>query len=308
MKVLKFGGSSVGTPERIKGVVKIVAESLKREENLVVVFSAFQGITDLLIEAGKKASSGKESYKSTFLDIKSRHLLAIKELIAEDLFEKTEQQVNLFLDDLQQVLYGIYLVKEMSPRSLDYVMSFGERLSSYIITESFESAGVRAGYLDSRTVVQTDDSFGNARVNFNATNILIKNYFRDKDYLTVVTGFIGSTIDNETTTLGRGGSDYTAAIFGAALDTEEIQIWTDVDGVLTADPKKVKKAFSLEEMTYDEAMEMSHFGAKVLYPPTIRPALVKGIPISIRNTFNPGFRGTLIRATAGTNKYPITVF
>ena len=306
MKVLKFGGSSVGTPERIKGVIKIVSDSKKNEEYPVVIFSAFQGITDLLIEAGKKASAGKESYKNIFNEIKNRHLNAVKELVSQDNFEKTENEVNGVLDDLQQVLYGIFLVKEMSPRSLDYVMSFGERLSAYIISESFESIGVRAGFLDSRTLIQTDDSFGNARVNFNATNILIKNYFRDKDYLVIVTGFIGSTIDNETTTLGRGGSDYSAAIFGAALDAEEIEIWTDVDGVLTADPKKVKKAFSLEEMSYDEAMEMSHFGAKVLYPPTIRPALVKGIPIRIKNTFNPAFKGTLIRATAGTNKYPIT--
>jgi len=306
MKVLKFGGSSVGTPERIKGVIKIVTESINRDENPVVIFSAFQGITDLLIEAGKKASAGKESYKNTYTEIKNRHLAAVKELITDQYLFETERQVNSVLDDLQQVLYGIYLVKEMSPRSLDYVMSFGERLSAYIISQAFESQGTRAGFLDSRALIQTDDSFGNARVNFNATNILIKNYFRDKDYLIIITGFIGSTVDNETTTLGRGGSDYSAAIFGAALDAEEIEIWTDVDGVLTADPKKVKRAFSLEEMSYDEAMEMSHFGAKVLYPPTIRPALVKGIPIRIKNTFNPGFKGTLIRATAGTNKFPIT--
>lgn len=306
MKVLKFGGSSVGTPERIKGVIKIVTDSISKDENPVVIFSAFQGITDLLIEAGKKASAGKESYKNTYTEIKNRHLAAVKELITDQYLFETERQVNSVLDDLQQVLYGIYLVKEMSPRSLDYVMSFGERLSAYIISQAFESNGTRAGFLDSRTLIQTDDSFGNARVNFNATNILIKNYFRDKDYLIIVTGFIGSTVDNETTTLGRGGSDYSAAIFGAALDAEEIEIWTDVDGVLTADPKKVKRAFSLEEMSYDEAMEMSHFGAKVLYPPTIRPALVKGIPIRIKNTFNPGFKGTLIRATAGTNKFPIT--
>lgn len=306
MKVLKFGGSSVGTPERIKGVIKIVTESISRDENPVVIFSAFQGITDLLIDAGQKASSGKESYKHTYNEIKNRHIAAVKELISEENSSKTESEVTRVLDDLQQVLYGIYLVKEMSPRSLDYVMSFGERLSAYIISQAFESCGTRAGFLDSRMLIQTDDSFGNARVNFNATNILIKNYFRDKDYLIIATGFIGSTVDNETTTLGRGGSDYSAAIFGAALDVEEIEIWTDVDGVLTADPKKVKKAFSLEEMSYDEAMEMSHFGAKVLYPPTIRPALIKGIPIRIKNTFNPGFKGTLIRANAGTNKYPIT--
>jgi len=306
MKVLKFGGSSVGTPERIKGVLEIVAGSITKEDAPVVVFSAFQGITDLLIDAGKKASAGKQSYKNTFTDIKTRHLEAVKALISEEYLEETKGKTNLLLDDLQQVLYGIFLVKEMSPRSLDYVMSFGERLSAFIISQAFKSKGIDAAYLDSRTVIQTDDNFGNARVNFNATDILIKNYFRDKENLTIITGFIGSTADNETTTLGRGGSDYSAAIFGAALDAEEIEIWTDVDGVLTADPKKVSKAFSLEEMTYDEAMEMSHFGAKVLYPPTIRPALIKGIPIRIKNTFNPLFRGTLIRKTAGTNKFPIT--
>ena len=306
MIVMKFGGSSVGTPERVKGVVNIVKKSIALGAKPLVIFSAFQGVTDMLIDAGKKASEGNEKYKQVFEEITSKHHSAVKELITAKRFEQTDDHVSLLLNDLQQVLYGIYLVKEMSPRSLDYVMSFGERLSAYIISEAFNSIGITADYLDSRIVIKTDETFGAGRVNFAVTNALIKNYFNGNNTLQIITGFIASATENETTTLGRGGSDYSAAIFGAALDVEEIQIWTDVDGVLTADPRKVKKAFSIEEMSYDEAMEMSHFGAKVLYPPTIRPAMVKAIPIRIKNTFNPDFRGTLINATVATKRNPIT--
>jgi aspartokinase/homoserine dehydrogenase 1 len=247
MKVLKFGGSSVGTPERIKGVIKIVSESAEREEYPVVVFSAFQGITDLLIEAGKKASSGKESYKNIFAEIKTRHLSAVNDLTQGGLFSETEKNVNLLLDDLQHVLYGIYLVKEMSPRSLDYVMSFGERLSAFIISQAFNSAGIKSSFLDSRKLVQTDDSFGGARVNFNATNILIKSYFRDVDGVVVATGFIGSTIDNETTTLGRGALIIRPLSLAPRLTRRKLKYGRMLTESLQPTLKKLKALFRLRK-------------------------------------------------------------
>ncbi|MGE5621128.1 MAG: bifunctional aspartate kinase/homoserine dehydrogenase I [archaeon] len=306
MKVLKFGGSSVSSPERIKNVIDIVSGTLGNAGAPAVIFSAFQGVTDALIEAGMRAASGDSSYQLLFDKIQARHFQAVKELVSEERVQPAAEFVSKLLSDLKQVLHGICLVREMSHRSLDYIMSFGERLSAFIISESFLSQGIRAGFLDSREVIKTDKSFGNAIVDFAATGELIRHYFEDKDHLQVVTGFIGSTADNETTTLGRGGSDYSASIFGSVLDAEEIEIWTDVDGVMTADPRKVKKAFSIETMSYEEAMEMSHFGAKVIHPPTMRPAMMKNIPIRIKNTFNPSFPGTLITAHGNGKKNLIT--
>ncbi|MGE5430982.1 MAG: aspartate kinase, partial [Syntrophomonadaceae bacterium] len=306
MKVLKFGGSSVSSPERIKNVIDIVSQNTGKGDDPVVIFSAFQGITDTLIEAGLRAASGDSSYQLLFEKIQARHLEAVKELVSEDRLQIAVETVSKLISDLKQVLYGICLVREISSRSMDYIMSFGERFSAYIISEAFLSRGIRAGFLDSREVIKTDKTFGNAIVDFVLSGQLIRSYFEDKDYLQIVTGFIGSTSDNETTTLGRGGSDYSASIFGSILNAEEIEIWTDVDGVMTADPRKVKKAFSIETMSYDEAMEMSHFGAKVIHPPTMRPAMMKNIPLRIKNTFNPSFPGTLISLNGNGKKNLIT--
>ncbi len=306
MKIVKFGGSSVGSPDRIKAVVSIIANLYREDPDLAVVVSAFQGVTDLLISTGRCASSGDETYKELFDEIRNRHYTAIRELLRSENAERTTKEVDHLLDDLQQVFHGIFLVKEMSRRSLDYVMSFGERFSALIMSEVINATGIKTDYLDSRGLIQTDNTFGNAKVTFKITDALIREYFRVHKNLQVTTGFIGSTAERETTTLGRGGSDYTAAVIGAALDASEVQIWTDVDGVLTADPRKVKKAFPIEEMSYDEAMEMSHFGAKVIYPPTIRPLMTKSIRVRIRNTFNPAARGTIITTDAKPRHFPIT--
>ncbi|MGE5401271.1 MAG: bifunctional aspartate kinase/homoserine dehydrogenase I [Ignavibacteriales bacterium] len=306
MKVLKFGGSSVQSPEKIRDVIAIVSETVSQGDGPVVIFSAFQGVTDTLIEAGTRASMGDNSYQLLFEGLRKRHLEAVEELIIGEGHEAAAGFVDKLLNDLNQVLHGIYLVREISPRSMDYIMSFGERLSAFIIAGAFSSAGLSADYLDSRDVIRTDKSFGNASVDFKATNELIKDYMAGRKAVQIVTGFIGSTAGNETTTLGRGGSDYSASIFGSALDAEEIEIWTDVDGVMTADPRKVKKAFSIEAMSYEEAMEMSHFGAKVIHPPTMRPAMVKHIPLRIRNTFNPSFSGTVITSSGQEKKFMIT--
>ena len=196
--------------------------------------------------------------------------------------------------DLREFIHGIWILGEITSHTLDYVMSYGEQLSCTLIAEALNSSGVAAEYVDSRTLIRTDLTYGSAIVNFDLTNWNILNHFKACTGIQVITGFVACGPNNETTTLGRGGSDFTASILGAALDAREIEIWTDVDGVMTADPQKVSSALSLETLTFEEAMELSHFGAKVIHPPTMLPALEKRIPIRIRNTFHPAFGGTLI--------------
>lgn len=294
MRVLKFGGSSVGSPDRIKQVIDIISATLERCGRTAVVFSAFQGVTDSLIDTAHKAARGDMDYKKAFAEIKRRHIEAVNSLIGETDRQQMRSDVNSLLDDLRQVLQGVYLLKELTPKSLDYIMSFGERLSAFTIAGACRSRGIDACFVDSRRLIRTDANFGSARVDAEITARQINEFFKDESILYIITGFIGSTAQNETTTLGRGGSDFSASIFGAALDADEIEIWTDVDGVMTADPRKVKKAFPVKSMSYEEAMEMSHFGAKVIHPPTMRPAMMKNIPLRIKNTFNPSFEGTLV--------------
>jgi len=290
MRVLKFGGSSVANPERILAVIDILKNKEKDGEDFTVVFSAFGGITDTLIKASQLASTGDLAYKDVFDEIKKRHLDAAKILTDESAIE----EISSNHEDLESLLQGIFLIKEVSNRTMDHVLSFGERNSNYIISKALQKEGIDAEYLDARKIISTNDQFGNAKVNFKTTNAQISDFYKDRKSIQVVTGFVASAPDGSTSTLGRGGSDYTAAILGAALNAEAVEIWTDVDGVLTANPKLVKKAFSLKSLTYTEAMEMSHFGAKVIYAPTIHPALQKEIPLYIKNTFKPDFPGTII--------------
>ena len=294
MKILKFGGSSVGNADRILNVIDILKKSIKENKKIAVIFSAFQGVTDQLINASRLASSGESSYLDILEELEKRHIETAKKLISVKKQSSILARIKLSLNELGDVLHGVFLIKELSPRTLDFITSFGERLSAYIISEALKDKNINCEFLDSRKVIVTDDNFGSAKVDFEATNKNIKEYFNHHKSFQIVTGFIASTINNETTTLGRGGSDFSASIFGAALKVKEIEIWTDVDGVLTANPKKVKKAFSLPHITYEEAMELSHFGAKVIHPPTMQPALNQKIPIRIKNTFNPSFEGTMI--------------
>ena len=294
MKVLKFGGSSVGTPANIKQVSNIISDYIKAGEHIVVVTSAMQGITNDLIEVGKIAASDDEAYSDLSDKIVNHHLNAIKELIDIKSQSSIIAQLKFLTNNLEDLLHGVYLLKELSPRTLDLVMSFGERLASLIISSYLNQLGIPSEWLDARQLVKTNSQFGNAKVFESITFENVKKYFEVHTKLQVVTGFAGSTTKGETTTLGRGGSDYTAALFGAALDADEIEIWTDVDGVLTTDPKKVKEAFSQHTLSYVEAMELSHFGAKVIYPPTLQPAFTRKIPLRIKNTFNPTFEGTII--------------
>lgn len=299
MKVLKFGGTSVGTPDTIKGLIEILRGAYERGERFAVVFSAFSKVTDTLIEMATLASKGNAEYNTVFEKVKKRHLDAIEALLEPAQRSEVQTAIEANFAALGNVLQGIFLLHEISPRSLDFVVSFGERNAALIIAHAMRQRGIPTEFLDARRVVRTDAHFGSAKVDFETTNQLIQAHFAAHPQVQSITGFIGSTADGITTTLGRGGSDYTAAIFGAALDAEAIEIWTDVDGVMTADPRRVKKAFTLPAMSYREAMEMSHFGAKVIYPPTIQPALNKQIPLVIRNTFNPAFPGTFISTQAG---------
>ncbi len=304
MKVLKFGGSSVGNAERITEVGKIIKDKLNNGEKFAIVFSAFQGVTDLLIDTGIKASKGDVSY------IESFNILAEKtNEIADCLKIKSPKNkfksINLLLSEISDLLHGIFLIKEISSKTMDNLLSYGERISNNIITEYFKGLGIDSNYCDARNIIKTDSAFGSAKVDLTNTEKLIQNYFDNTDKIEIITGFIASNNEGETTTLGRGGSDYTAAIVGAALSAEEIEIWTDVDGVLTADPRKVKDAFSISFLSYEEAMELSHFGAKVIHPPTMYPAMVKNVPIRIKNTFNPNFKGTLIQSNSVKDKYAI---
>ncbi|MFA6598444.1 MAG: bifunctional aspartate kinase/homoserine dehydrogenase I [Ignavibacteriaceae bacterium] len=305
MKILKFGGSSVASAERIKNVIEIIKTSLKKEKDLAVVFSAYQTVTDKLIVISHLAAEGNVSYLDNLKELENKHLTIAKELVSVSKQSGVIANIKFQLNELDDILHGVFLIKELSPKTLDYILSFGERLSAYTISESLKDRKIKNDFLDTRSIIKTDTQFGNARVIYDLTNKNIQKYFSTNKKLQIVTGFISSTIENETTTLGRGGSDFTASILGAALNAKEIEIWTDVDGVLTADPKKVKNAFPVKHLTFDEAMELSHFGAKVIYPPTMQPAHAKGIPLRIKNTFNPSAEGTLISKKKVANDFLI---
>jgi bifunctional aspartokinase / homoserine dehydrogenase 1 len=285
----------VGTPDRIRSIISILKPRIDAGEHIAVVFSAFSGVTDSLIAMSENAANGKTDYQAMFDTFVDRHDNAILDLLGENASEYVQQEIKENHDTLMNLLKGISLVREISPRTMDYVLSFGERNSNFIIAAVMKNMGFNTAFLDARKIIKTNKDFGSAKVNFSLTDDLIQKYFAAQpDVIQIVTGFIASDIGGLTTTLGRGGSDYTAAILAGALKAEVLEIWTDVDGVLTCDPRKVKKAFTLPSLSYAEAMEMSHFGAKVIYPPTIQPALKKDIPIYIKNTFNPSFIGTLI--------------
>jgi len=305
MNVLKFGGTSVANAENIKLTVAIVANKAKRGR-LAVVVSAFSGVTDLLLTASKKAAEKDAAYKEIVNEIEKKHLFAIKELIPINDQSAMLSHVKRIINHLETLLDGCFLLGELSDRTSDTIIGFGELLSSCIIAETLKQQIPDAAYKDSRELIKTNNQFGKAIVNFAETNLLIHHYFdTHQSTVTVLPGFIASSSDGHNTTLGRGGSDYTAAIVAAALQSEQLEIWTDVNGMYTANPKIVKQAQPIETISYQEAMELSHFGAKVLYPPTIQPVLNKNIPILIKNTFEPEAEGTFISATAKESENPV---
>ena len=304
MKVLKFGGTSVGSVKSILSLKKIV-ETEARTQPVVVVVSALDGITDKLIATSKMAKQGDEHYREEFDAMVTRHHQMIEAIITDD-----KKRIDLFnnvdqlFDQLKSIYYGVYLIHDLSKKTEDTIVSYGERLSSHIVAAMVKN-GVR---MNSRDFIRTQKKQGKHVIDADLTTELVKESFKELNEKTiyVVPGFIARDRDtHETTNLGRGGSDYTASIIAAVLNAEVLEIWTDVDGFMTADPKVIKSAYTINELSYIEAMELCNFGAKVIYPPTIYPVCVKNIPIKVKNTFNPEHPGTLIKAKIENDQKPI---
>jgi aspartokinase/homoserine dehydrogenase 1 len=293
MFVLKFGGTSVGSAQNINKVIAILDQKSK-EDKIVCVVSAVGGITDKLLTAGTMAQNKNETYLSVFKEIKTIHLNIIDELIpnkSNSISEHLEAKFN----GLKSLLDGIYLINELSPKTTDKLVSYGELLSSYLITRTMQSRQMDAELKNSQDLIITNSNFTKAEVNYKQTNQNIATYFKSvRQQITILPGFISKSNLGEITTLGRGGSDFTAAIVAATLNVTQLEIWTDVSGMYTANPKIVKQAYPIENLSYQEAMELSHFGAKVLYPPTVQPVLDLNIPIQIKNTMEPDDVGTII--------------
>ncbi len=287
MKVLKFGGTSVGSEEAIRQVADIVIEKAK-DEQLIVVVSAVGGVTDKLVKIGELAQKHDATYQTAIDELKKLHADLYQALLGES----NSPEIESIVGELEEICRGVYLLKELTARSNDYIVSTGERLSSFIITAFINKSFENITLFDSRQIIKTDKQFGNANVDFSASQTLVSALKLNQ--INLFPGFIASTPDNETITLGRGGSDYTAAILAKLVKATSLEIWTDVDGIMTSDPRLVKQAHFIDHVSYEEALEMSHFGAKVIYPPSIQPALEIGIPIIIKNTFNPTHRGTQI--------------
>lgn len=305
MKVLKFGGTSVGSIESINNLMGILKQNYTPGNLPIVVLSAMSGVTNLLTQVAENAEAGI-SYKNSLKELEQRHFDVIKQLIQIKKQNPVFTQIKILLNELEDLLQGVFSLRELSPQSKDLILSYGERCSTFLICKIAEQYFPESQFVDASELVKTDSRFGNARVNTDLTEKLIVHFVRSQPgRLLFVTGFIASNEQGRITTLGRGGSDYSAALFGAAIGAEAIEIWTDVDGMLTADPRIVKKAFPLPVLSYTEAMELSYFGAKVIYPPTMVPAFMKKVPLVIRNTFNPDFQGTVIQYDSGKTHYPI---
>lgn len=304
MITMKFGGTSVGDLQRLQDVASIVHSFLPQHP--VIVASAMSGVTNLLLETAHRAVHREtETVKKNIETLKEKHLNVANTLLKNAARHRELLNTHTVLfEELSNLYRGVSLLKELSARSLDAIASYGEILSCLQLTALLKDYDVPAEFIDARTLIRTDHHFGEAAVDFSVTNENIRTQLLPKvqqGIVPVITGFIASTDDCITTTLGRSGSDYTGSIIGAALDSEEIWIWTDVDGVMTADPRYVNGAKVLPEISYREAAEMSYFGAKVIHPKTMMPAIEKNIPIRIKNTFNPTYSGTLISKNSGNS-------
>jgi aspartokinase/homoserine dehydrogenase 1 len=300
MRVLKFGGTSVGSVQNIRKVIAIVS-NLSNKQAVIVVVSAIGGITDQLLLAGNLAKENDEEFKNIFKSIKKKHITFTTNLGITD--KSVLISINNYLEELEQILNGIFLINELSKNTLDKLLVFGELCSSIILSEAMKIEGLNTKFKDARELIITNNKYTNTLVDYTISNKNISKYFKNnKEAITVVPGFIAATADGDVSTLGRGGSDFSAAIIAAAINSSALEIWTDVSGMFTANPKKVKQAKAIEFISYEEAMELSHFGAKVIYPPTIIPVMQKHIPIHIKNTFQPNLAGTIISSSAKQNE------
>ena len=293
MKIYKFGGTSLGSASRIKKVADIIADAL-HEDKLIVVVSAIHRVTDLLLESATKACCGNSEYRSTLDELDHLHLSIAAELFSAASLDAVKDAIRSELSELHDIVQGVFLLRELSEKSLAFVLGFGERLSARMVSSYLQERLLASFYLDARELIVTDANYADARVDIHASELHIRKYLASFEGVPVVTGFIAAAPDGSATTLGRGGSDYTASILGAALDAVEILIWTDVDGFFSADPKRVRDARILPYISYAEAMELSHAGARVLHPLAVQPAMKAGIPLLIKNSFNPAAKGTRI--------------
>ena len=302
MKVLKFGGTSVGSVESILSL-KAIVEKEAQEQPIIVVVSALGGITDKLIATSALAQKGDEAWKDEFQSMVERHHKMIDTIITDP--RKREQLFNIvdsLFEQLRSIYFGVYLIHDLSKKTQDAIVSYGERLSSNIVATLVQGAK----WYDSREFIKTMRKNHKNTLDSELTNRLVRRTFSDLQRISLVPGFISKDRDtDEITNLGRGGSDYTAAIIAAALDADILEIWTDVDGFMTADPRVIKTAYTIKELSYIEAMELCNFGAKVVYPPTIYPVCVKNIPIRVKNTFNPDSEGSIIKQKVANNDKPI---
>lgn len=305
MKVLKFGGTSVGSVQAIQQVFDIVQKQSKTSK-LVVVVSAMGGTTDVLINAGNYAATGDETYKELIKQVELRHLETVKALVPVQTQSSALSLIKKLCNEIEDLCNGIFLLGELSARTKDKLVSYGELMSSQMMAASFNAHGLVTAWKDSRELIKTNSNFTNAQVNFTATNKNIQDYLAaNTASVVLLPGFIASDANHVNTTLGRGGSDYTAAIVAAAIHAASVEIWTDVSGMMTADPRFVQNVKVIPSISYQEAMELSHFGAKVIYPPTIQPVLSLGIPVWVKNTFAPDDYGTIIETNAAASEHLI---
>jgi aspartokinase/homoserine dehydrogenase 1 len=304
MNIFKFGGTSVANSKNILKVIDIVKNN-SIDSPIIVIVSALGGTTDILLNSARKAEKKDTSYIKDIKSLEKRHIDTASELLKNGTQSQVFNQINNYFNELRRILEGIYLINEFSNKTNDKIVSFGEILSSYIIYEAMKSMNLNTSLKNSQELIITDENYTNASVNFKKTEKNIQVFYAENtSQIIIAPGFVASTINGENSTLGRGGSDYTASIFAKALNASELQIWTDVSGMFTANPKLVKQAKPIEHISYQEAMELSHFGAKVLFPPTIQPVLENKIPIRIKNTFAPYEIGTLITSQTNGSKSP----
>ena len=292
MKVLKFGGTSVGSATGLLQAKKVIESCI---DDVIVVVSALGGITDQLLSTAREAASGNPEYELQMQAISARHFQQVEDTVLPEMKDNVRTRISELLCELSNIFKGVFLIKDLSPKTSDAIVSYGERLSSVIVSGTVQGAVL----FDSREFIKTKPYFSKHIVDFPETDRLIQKYFAEIPHISVVPGFISTdTATGDVTNLGRGGSDYTASVIASALNADALEIWTDVDGFMTADPRIISNAYTIEHLTYVEAMELCNFGAKVVYPPTIFPTYHKNIPVRIKNTFNPSSPGTFISKSA----------
>jgi aspartokinase/homoserine dehydrogenase 1 len=308
---MKFGGTSVGSAEALSQAAAIVQEASQRWDRVAVVVSAMNGVTDALIRGARTAAEGDDrTYRTIVSDLRVRHYRVVDELFSDKAEQATLlKMVDEYVDEFATLCHGVYILGEVTPRAMDAISSLGERINARIMAALLRARGLQSEAVDATELIVTDATFQNAVPLMDKTRVRIRERLLpllDSAVIPVVTGFMGATEDGRTTTLGRGGSDYSAAIVGACLDSDEVWTWTDVDGVMTADPRIVPEARVIPTLSYAEVSELAYFGAKVLHPRTMRPVIEQSIPLWVKNTFNPGYPGTQIVAapesTPGTVK------